>query len=386
MKNFKISIAFIIGTIYLSPFFMPTIKAQNTDPFCQMIRTLYFHESMSFNSTLLKKNIFETDTTVTKAEISLIKEGNQISFLYINPENDEKELLFYNDTVWLANHNKEQLVCIGTQIMDMTHNYIGEFFSFAIFTVDTLIEKVEPYWNVLSQNDKSLIVSVQFNPESDDITDVRAEYEIGNKDHLLYRTIQAATFMKADQIYQEQIFTNYAFPGPSNIKVPEYFTIYDKDLSRFYKPDSLEKLEPINTPGDVFLEQISLTDLKGNDFQLPSEGLIFIDLWYVGCAPCMKSAPVIEELYQSYKERMYFFSVNEVDKDTARVSLFCNKMGINFPVLLGGKDKMAQIVSNNGGYPVFFLIDAETGKVLWSSTGYSEDLRQVIEEAILRFL
>lgn len=386
MKNFKISIAIVIGIICLNQIVSQTAYAQNTDPFCQMVRTHYFIDVWKFNSTVLKKNIFETDTTERKAEISLVKKGNKISFLYINPENEEKELLYYNDTAWLADHNREQLVCMGTQVMDITHNHNSEFFSFTIFNIDTLIEKMDPFWQVISQTDSSMIISARMKPEGDDISDVRAEYEIGKTDHLLYRTIQAATYMKADQIYQEQIFSNYTFPEPSAIIVPEYYSVYTKDLGRFNKPDSLEKPEPISSPGDVFLEQINLTDLKGNDFQLPSEGLLFFDLWYVGCAPCMKSAPVVDELYHDYKDKVYFFSVNEVDKDTARISLFCNKMGISFPVLLGGKDKMAPRVSNNGGYPVFFLLDAETGKVLWSTTGYSEDLRTEIEEAILRFL
>lgn len=386
MKNLKISILVIAGIIYQGLIYAQTNVNKDTDLFCQMVRTNYFIDAMNFKSELIKKNIFETDTTVTYADITLIKNGNKISYLYINPENDEKELIFYHDSAWVADHHLEKLICIGKDIKDLTHNEMAQFFSFTIFDIDTLIEKTDPYWHVISQNDISTTISVTMNSDSKDLSGLRAEYETGNTDHLLYRTIQEVTYMKADQIYQEQVFSDYKFPDPADINPPEYLSIYERDLSRFLVQDSTVQPEPEPNVSDIFLDNIKLTDLQGNKYQLPGDGIIFFDLWYVGCAPCMRSAPVIDELYRTYGERIYFYSVNEVDRDTTKISFFIKKMGIGFPVLLGGEEKLAPKVSFSGGYPVFFMMDAETGKVLWSMSGYTENLRDVIEEAILKNL
>ena len=127
---------------------------------------------------------------------------------------------------------------------------------------------------------------------------------------------------------------------------------------------------------------MNLHDISGHPFDLPEEGLIFIDLWYVGCAPCMKSAPVIEKLYNGFKDQVYFFSVNEIDRDTTKIINFRKKMGITFPVLLGGKEKLVSKLTGSAGYPLFFLMDAESRMVLWSFAGYAENLEEIIAEAI----
>ena len=31
-----------------------------------------------------------------------------------------------------------------------------------------------------------------------------------------------------------------------------------------------------------------------------------MDLWYVGCYPCLMAAPVIDKLYEKHKEQIHF--------------------------------------------------------------------------------
>jgi len=189
-----------------------------------------------------------------------------------------------------------------------------------------------------------------------------------------------------DRTFLEQIFTEYSFPAPASIKVPDYFTTYIKDMKELQKPDN-DLVNP--TEGhleDIYLPDPELYDLSGKPFQLPDNGLIFIDLWYVGCAPCMKSVPVIEKIYAEYKDQVHFFSINETDKDTAKISRFIDKMGVTFPVLLGGKDKLAWKVTGTYGYPLFILMDAESSKVLWQMSGYSENLEELIISTIKKFI
>jgi thiol-disulfide isomerase/thioredoxin len=362
------------------------MKNSKMDPFCQMIHTIYSKDVIVFNSRLKMKQVFETDTTASLAKVLVVKKGKVISYLLITPEDGEKELLYYQDTAWVVDHQIEKLDCIGTGTADLQHNSMAGFFSFTIFNIDTLISQVEPFWKVIEKNREFTVVAVEMSNNSPDLSDVRAEYTIGNSDRLLYKTLQEVVYLKADNIYQEQIFSDYSFPDPGTVKIPEYYSIYDKDLSIFQDTYQETETEPGMSSKEIFLENAELYDSAGNTFILPSEGLILIDLWYVGCAPCMKSAPVIEKLFQEYQDQVYFFSVNEVDRDKEKISRFCEKMGISFPVLIGGSDRIATKVSQNGGYPVFILVDGESRKVLWSLSGYTENLEEIVREAIIQNL
>jgi hypothetical protein len=96
----------------------------------------------------------------------------------------------------------------------------------------------------------------------------------------------------------------------------------------------------------------------------------------------MKSAPVIEKLYNEYKDQVDFFSINETDQDTAKIARFKDKMGITFPVLLGGKEKLAMKIIGSNSYPVFILMDGENRKILWKMVGYHENMEELIKTAI----
>lgn len=377
------------GLIFLNLFIAQLLFAQpsqaqetKTDPFCRMIKTIYSLDALSFNSQHNIKQVFETDTITTYAKVIVKKKGTTISFLQIIPQEGDQELLFFHDSAWVVNHSKKSMFCIGTNIDQLTYNYLSQFFSFTLFNIDTTISQVEPFWNIVDQTKEYTVISIDITNSSKDLSDIRAEFTIGNADFLPYKTLQESVYLKADKFFQEQVFSGYSFPEPDQVIVPEYFTTYDKDFYKVQEIDSVIEKKAAEPLGEVFLQDIKLFDLALNPINLPDKGLILFDLWYVGCPPCMKSAPVIEKLYIEYKDRVHFFSVNETDRDTAKIARFKNMMGITFPVLLGGKEKLAVKVNGRGGYPLFILMDARSGKLLWKLEGYTENLEELIKDAI----
>jgi thiol-disulfide isomerase/thioredoxin len=354
----------------------------NMDPFCRMVKTLYSMDLLSFNSKLIEKQVFERDTITSYAKVIVGKEGIKISFLRIMPRDEDYELLFCNDSAWLADHINKRIECIGTDLESLDHNHYSNFFPFSLYNLDTTISKVEPFWKVIRSNNDYTVISLEITNKSPDLSDTRVEFTIGNSDFLPYGSLQESVYMKADKFFQEQVFSDYSIPSPGEAEVPDYFTRYKKDLSLILKNESQIESSPKNSAAEIYLHDIKLFDLAKNHFHLPENGIIFIDLWYVGCPPCMKSAPVIEKLYHQYKDKVYFFSINETDQDTAKIARFKEKMGITFPVLLGGGEKLAGKISGRGSYPVFILMDAESGKVLWKMEGYAENLELRISEAI----
>lgn len=352
------------------------------DPFCRMIKTIYSLDVLSFNSQYNTKQVFENDTVTLYAKVLVKKKGTAISFLQIIPEVGGKELLFCHDSAWVVDQINKNMTCIGTTTDCLTHNYISQFFPFMLVNIDTTISKVEPFWKIISQTKEYTVISLDITNSSKDLSDTRVEFTIGNSDFLPYRTFQESVYLKADKFFQEQVFSGYSFPGTDQVKVPAYFSEYLKDLGQVQKTESTDAPDAVENLSEIYLHDIEIYDLARNPFNLPDKGLIFFDLWYVGCPPCMKSAPVIEKLFSEYNDRVHFYSINETDQDSTKITRFKEKMGITFPVLLGGKEKLAVKLTGRSSYPVFILIDGQSRKVLWKMEGFSENLEEIIKAAI----
>jgi thiol-disulfide isomerase/thioredoxin len=361
-------------------------KKQSGDPFVRMICTLFEKEAISFNAQFVIKQVFDIDTVKSKARVTVVKKGTDVSFLRIIPEKGEKELLYCKDSAWMVSHTDKKMLCLGDSFDNAMYNELSSFFPSSLFSVDTLISQVEPYWRVIDKTKDMFVVSLDIANSSPEFSDFRVEFNIGRKDYLPYRTIQESLYMNADRLYQEQDFSDYSFPDAVKIRVPDYFSSYQKDFSLMQNREYTGEDEPDDMPLVEFLPAMDLHDLNGNVYNLPGNGLIFLDFWYVGCPPCMKSATIIEKTYETYKDRVHFLSVNETDQDTAKINRFKTKMGITFPVLLGGTEKVASKVSGNNGYPVFILFDGKSRKILWKFTGYTEKLEEMISSAIEQHL
>jgi thiol-disulfide isomerase/thioredoxin len=379
----KITLSIILNVFIAQLLTGQTQKAQEfvTDPFCRMIETIYSLDALSFNSQFNMKQVFENDTVSSYAKVTVMKRGIDISFLQIIPEKGGQELLFCHDSAWVVDHLNKNMVCIGTNTDHLTYNYLSQFFPFTLFNLDTTILQVEPFWKIVDRTEETTVISLEITNPSSDLSDIRVEFTIDNSDHLPYKTLQESVYLKADKLFQQQVFSGYSFPGPDQIKVPAYCYEYEKNVSQLQKSESAIEVKEENQ-SEIFIHDFELFDLAGNPFSLPDKGLVLFDLWYVGCPPCMKSAPVIEKLYLEYKDRVHFFSVNETDQDTAKIARFKEKMGISFPVLLGGKEKLSYKVNGRNIYPVFILMDAGSGKLLWKTEGYSENLEELIKNAI----
>jgi thiol-disulfide isomerase/thioredoxin len=328
------------------------------------------------------KQVFEKDTVISLADVIVLKNGTSISHLQIVPRAGDRELLYCNDSAWMVNHQSKSMLCLGNSIENAMYSEFSIYFSYTLFSIDTLIAYIEPYWKVIDKSKRFTTVSLTVNNASGDLSDIRAEFTIGNKDFLPYGTLQESVYLKADKLFQQQIFSDYSFPASHEIIIPGYYIEYQKDLSFLAEQSgSNEEGEEFASETD-YLPEFQTYDLSGDPVQLPGNGLIFLDFWYVGCPPCMKSARIVEDIYNEYKEKILFFSVNETDNDTAKINRFKDKMGISFPVLLGGNEKIAPLVTGNGGYPVFILFDAENRQILWKFTGYNEELKTLIINAI----
>ncbi len=335
-------------------------------------------KGLSYQIHYLKKEVFSDDTTKSSAKVTFYKHDNTVSFLRVVREDTHNELLFVNDSAWDVDLKNKSMTYLGGRANVQYHG-LFTYFPKGNLLIDTSLFRQEPYWTETKTGKGLVKVAFTIANKPAEVTDVRFEILIDSTELRVRHIIEASNLGKMGNMYQEKIFSDYQWiPSESDLK-PEYYHKFNRIFVK-------ELPQPISAkPKNQYLKNLVFKDLDGNSVSLPKSGLIFLDLWYVGCFPCMKATPVIEKMYELYKDKIHFYSVNEMDNDMAKIIRFKNKMGVTMPVLVA-KEKTISPSVGDGGYPFFVLLDAATGKVLWSYTGYTIDLEQQIRDGIQPFL
>lgn len=353
----------------------PSISRDKADdPFLHYVSKIWNTTSLSYDAMYRQKSLFDKDTITSFATVSLVKHHDVIRFLQIVSTGRENELVFANDTAWAVSHLDSSASFLGAGIGEIEGNPLAVFFPHSLFTLDSSAYLIEPFWETISETAVTRTVSIGIRNKPEEITEIRYEVTIGRGDSLISRVVESVTFAGyEDGQYQEKRFYDYRIAAKDH-GLPAYFDAYRTILP---DPASAEKEKPTGGYVDgeeILLSGLSLLDMSEQPFALPDDGLIFIDLWYVGCYPCMKAAPVMEKLYREYRDKIHFYSVNEVDKNLEKIRDFKSKLDITFPVLLNRQESLAVKVNGSKAYPAYFIMEGETGKVVWRGSGYSEDL------------
>jgi thiol-disulfide isomerase/thioredoxin len=83
------------------------------------------------------------------------------------------------------------------------------------------------------------------------------------------------------------------------------------------------------------LPEIGLQDLAGHRVDLASlKGkVVLVDFWASWCAPCKQEMPVLERLYQKYKDRGLVVVGVSVDQEGTNVGAFLKQLKVSFPIV-----------------------------------------------------
>jgi thiol-disulfide isomerase/thioredoxin len=97
---------------------------------------------------------------------------------------------------------------------------------------------------------------------------------------------------------------------------------------------------------------------------------VLLAFWHPGSLPCRMSAPILEKLYQEYKDRGLLVLGVDMSEDTAT----------GFPVVLSGDSGMLGVYQV-ATYPTFVLIGRD-GRVVAHEVGFSGEttLREMLEK------
>jgi thiol-disulfide isomerase/thioredoxin len=107
--------------------------------------------------------------------------------------------------------------------------------------------------------------------------------------------------------------------------------------------------------GDDFPE-FELETIDGKLLNLESlEGkVVFINLWFTACVPCIEEMPTLNNLQNAYKDKVEFIAITF--NDAEEVKKFLLKRDFNFTHLIGAKDLLNDKLKNKA-YPRNLILD-----------------------------
>ncbi|MFW0182289.1 TlpA family protein disulfide reductase [Rothia sp. CCM 9417] len=139
-----------------------------------------------------------------------------------------------------------------------------------------------------------------------------------------------------------------------------------------------ERGQPVEFEGELFDGSVvRASELRGKP--------VLINFWYAGCAPCRAEAPWLNELYESYGQKVIFYGANVRDeKGTAEA--FEKKFGVAYPSFRDLNGKVLLAMSKYvpaQAVPTTVVLDAE-GRVAARILGQIDKsvLKTLLEDQI----
>ncbi len=139
--------------------------------------------------------------------------------------------------------------------------------------------------------------------------------------------------------------------------------------------DSVENLTTYNwSLKGIDGERLAFKDTQGK--------VVFVNFWATWCPPCRAEFPMLQSLYNDYKDKVIFIFVTNEDAKT--VDDYFSKSGYNLPVYNSVSNPPAQFLEKNT-IPASFLIDKK-GQIVISKYGAADwnstKTRKIIDELL----
>ena len=105
---------------------------------------------------------------------------------------------------------------------------------------------------------------------------------------------------------------------------------------------------------------LSLKELRGQ--------VVMINFWATWCGPCRQEIPVLNTLYEKYRDTGFVLLGVNVDSESVNAIQMVSRLKATYPILFDS-DKRASVLYHVSAMPTTVLIDRD-GKVRYIQKGY----------------
>jgi peroxiredoxin len=123
-------------------------------------------------------------------------------------------------------------------------------------------------------------------------------------------------------------------------------------------------------------ENIKLSELRGN--------VVMVNFWASWCGPCRQEMPLLQQLYERYKDMGFTLLGVNVDEEPGAGDKVLKEIPVSFPVLYDSKNQVSQTY-NVKAMPSTFMIDRD-GKVRHLHKGYMPGYEDEYQQQIRSLL
>lgn len=142
--------------------------------------------------------------------------------------------------------------------------------------------------------------------------------------------------------------------------------------------------ESMNVPApDFTLESRQGENLRLRDFR---GEVVMLNFWASWCGPCRQEMPLMDELYEQYKDLGFTILAVNVDEDRGEAHRFLDKVPVSYPILYDPESNVSEQYEVQA-MPTTVMIDRD-GNARFLHRGYQpgyeddyeEQIRQLVRE------
>lgn len=123
-------------------------------------------------------------------------------------------------------------------------------------------------------------------------------------------------------------------------------------------------------------KNIKLSELRGN--------VVMVNFWASWCGPCRQEMPLLQQLYDRYKDMGFTLLGVNVDEEPAAADKMLKDIAVNFPVLYDSKNSVSEQYQVKA-MPSTFMVDRD-GNVRFLHEGYKPGYEDEYQQQIRSLL
>ena len=144
-------------------------------------------------------------------------------------------------------------------------------------------------------------------------------------------------------------------------------------LSQLSMASDVEGAAPDFTLKSKAGSNIRLQDLRGE--------VVLLNFWASWCGPCRQEMPLMDEIYQQYKDLGFTILAVNVDEDPADADRFLAAVPVSFPVVYDSQSKVSEMYKVDA-MPTTIMIDRDGRKRFLHrgyKVGYEDEYAQQVK-------